>query len=316
MEGKIAKLFTGVKPSCAFTSTSTVKKSKEGKRYKTKEIDNELRHIPANVLHKPLRKRFPRRFVSVPTLNHQFGADLIEVKYPRSNYNKKYILVVMDHFTRTAWLEGLKSKSADVVLAAIKAIFKRSKRTCKLFTTDDGREFVNSKLKAYFSTLGIKHFVTSSSTKCCINERFNRTFGQRVARYLTHVNSKRFIHKLKDFERQYNASYHSSLKCSPNEVTEENVSQVWQNIYGKKIEKLKGTSSSKLQVGDYVLIPRKKGLFEKGYAQNFQPIPYIIEKVKRTKPVTYVLKSKEGDIIDGSWYKFELVQVPKDYGSV
>lgn len=313
MEKKITNLFTGVRPSCAFTSTSTIKKSKEGKCYKTKDIDNVLRSLPANVLHRPLRKRFPRRFVSVPTINHQFGADLIEVKYPRSNYNKKYILVVMDHFSRSAWLEGLKTKSADETLAAIKRIFKRTKRTCKLFTTDDGREFINAKLKAYFTTLGITPFVTSSSTKCCINERFNRTLGQRVARYLTHVKSKRFIHKLKDFERQYNSSYHTTIKCAPNDVTEDKVPKVWQNIYGKKLEKLKNSTGSNLiKQGDWVLIPRKKGLFEKGYAQNFGPTPYIVHLVKRTQPITYVLKTTDGEVIDGSWYKQELVKVPEN----
>ena len=63
--------------------------------------------------------------MSVPTINHQFGADLIEIKHPRSNYNKKYILAVLDHFSRSAWLEALKTKTADETLGAIKRIFKR-----------------------------------------------------------------------------------------------------------------------------------------------------------------------------------------------
>lgn len=310
MEGKIAKLFTGTKASCVFTSASTIKTSKEGKKYKRQDIENVLRTIPANVLHKPIRKKFNRRVVSVPTLNHQFGADLIEIKYPRSNYNNKYILAVMDHFSRSAWLEGLKTKTANEVLSAIKRIFKRTKRTCNLFQTDDGKEFVNGKLRTYFDTLGIKHFVTSSSTKCCINERFNRTLGQRVSRYLTHVNSKRFIHKLKDFERQYNACYHSTIKCAPNDVNEENTLQVWSNIYEKKNIKINKSSKDLLKKGDSVLIPRKKGLFEKGYAQNYGETIFTIHIVKNTNPTTYILSTKEGDVIKGGWYKQELVQVP------
>lgn len=166
MESKISKVFTGKKASSAFTSVSTIKKSKEGKKFKKSDIENVLRKIPANNLHKPIRKKFQRRFVSVPTLNHQFGADLIEIKYPRSNFNKKYILAIVDHFSRSAWLEALKNKSADVVVSAIKKIFNRTKRTCKFFQTDDGREFVNSKVHKYFNSMGIEPFVTSSSTKC------------------------------------------------------------------------------------------------------------------------------------------------------
>lgn len=311
MEGKITNLFTGTRASCAFTSTSTVKSSKEGKKYDRKTIDNVLRKIPANILHKPIRKKFPRRVVAVPTLNHQFGADLIEIKYPKSNYNKKYILAVMDHFSRSAWLEALKTKTADEVLNAIKRIFKRTKRTCRLFQSDDGKEFINSKLRSYFETMKIKPFVTSSSTKCCLNERFNRTLGQRIARYLTHVKSKRFVHKLKDFERQYNASYHSTIKCAPNDVNESNVLTVWRNIYEKKNKKLDKTRSDVFKVGDSVLIPRKKGLFEKGYAQNYGETVYTITVVKNTKPTTYILADVDGNVIKGGWYHQELVKVPK-----
>lgn len=310
MEAKITRHFTGKKASCAFTSTSTVKSSKEGQRYKRSNIDNVLRTIPANVLHKPIRKKFKRRMVSVPTLNHQFGADLIEIKHPKSNYNNRYILAVMDHFSRSAWLEGLKTKTANEVLSAIKRIFKRTKRTCKLFQTDDGKEFLNIKLKGYFDLLKINHFVTSSSTKCCMNERFNRTLGQRISRYLTHVKSKRFIHKLKDFERQYNNSYHSTIKCAPNDVNEENALQVWSNIYEKKCNKISKSNTKTFKKGDSVLIPRKKGLFEKGYAQNYGETVFKIHLVKNTKPTTYVLSTLDGDLIKGGWYKQELVQVP------
>jgi len=164
-------------------------------------------------------------------------------------------------------------------------------------------------VNAYFKSVGIEPFVTSSSTKCCINERFNRTLGQRVARYLTHVKSKRFVDKLKDFERQYNACYHSTIKCAPNDVTEENVPEVWQNIYSGKIQKLSKPSSNTFKKGDLVLIPRKKTLFEKGYAQNYGETIYRIHSVKNTKPETYELASLDNQLIIGSWYKQELVLV-------
>lgn len=313
MESKITNIFTGKKASSAFTSVSTIKKSKEGKKFTKSTIENVLSNIVANNVHKPIRKKFQRRFVSVPTINHQFGADLIEIKHPRSNFNKKYILAVLDLFSRSAWLEPLKNKTADEVLNAIKKIFQRTKRTCLFFQSDDGREFVNSKLRSYFKSMGIESFVTASSTKCCINERFNRTLGQRVARYLTHVKSKRFVHKLKDFERQYNACYHSTIKCAPNDVNENNVPEIWENIYGPKIKKLNKQSPETFKKGDLVLIPRKKTLFEKGYAQNYGTSIYKIHLIKNTKPVTYELASLDNQVIVGSWYKQELVRISSKF---
>lgn len=309
MEGKIQNLFTSKRASCAFTGASTFKKSKEAKAFTNEQITEGLFQIPAYVYHRPCIRKFKRRFVAVPTVNYQWGADLIEIKYPRSNYNKKYILGIVDHFSRTAWLEALKSKSADDVLAAFKKILKRSKRKCRYMTFDEGREFLNSKFLGYLKEKNIKHFVTSSSTKCCINERFNRTIGQRIARYLTHVKSKRFVHMLPVFERQYNNSYHRTIKCTPNEVNEENVPEIWENIYGSKIRDLKD-EKNELKIGDKVLIPVKKGIFEKGYARNWGPDIFTISEIKKTRPVTYSLKDQDGDEIKGGWYTKELLKIP------
>ena len=310
MEGKIQKLFTSKKASCAYAGASTFKKSKEAKQFSNAQIDKGLIQIPAYAYHRPCVRKFKRRFVSVPTINHQFGADLIEIKYPRSNYNKKYILGVVDHFSRSAWLEALKSKSADDVLVAFKKIFKRTKRQCRYMTFDEGREFLNRKVLGYFKEKGIKHFVTSSSTKCCINERFNRTIGQRIARYLTDAKSKRFVHMLPIFERQYNNSYHRTIKCAPNEVTEENAPEIWENIYSSKLRQLAlERSKETLKIGDSVLIPIKKTIFTKGYDRNWGSDIFTISEIKRTRPVTYLLKDKDGDEIKGGWYRNELLKV-------
>lgn len=193
----------------------------------------------------------------------------------------------------------------------IKKIFDRTGRIPKVFQTDDGREYCNSKLRAYFDTLGIRHFVTSSSTKCCLNERVNRTLGQRIARYLTHANSKRFVHKLKDFEKQYNSSYHRTIGCRPDEVTEENAPDIWFNIYGKRLENMKKRHPV-FNVGDRVLIPVKKGLFAKGYERNFGEKVYIITKIRPTYPHTYEIVNSDGEAVKGGWYKEELVKLPEN----
>lgn len=46
------------------------------------------------------------KIIRVPTLDYQIGADLVEIKHPKSNYDKKYILGVVDHFSRKAKSKG------------------------------------------------------------------------------------------------------------------------------------------------------------------------------------------------------------------
>jgi len=43
-------------------------------------------------------------------------------------------------------------------------------------------------------------------------------------------------------------------------------------------------------VGDQVRICRIEGLFEKGYLPNWSEALYTVREVKRTDPITYILK--------------------------
>ena len=88
-----------------------------------------------------------------------------------------------------------------------------------------------------------------------------------------------------------------------------------------KCSKLKNTAFStakekckkpKFTVGQKVRISRIKGLFEKGYLPNWSEAIYIINKVKNTCPVTYILEDTKGDIIEGSFYEQELLKTKQE----
>lgn len=142
----------------------------------------------------------------------------------------------------------------------------------------------------------------------------NQTIMRRVARYLSHVRSKRFVHKLGEFERAYNQTYHTTIKMKPLEVSEENAPQVWKNIYERKLKKQSYFQTTKrLNVGDLVLLPKKKGHFDKGYSQSFGEEVFKIKQVKETAPVTYAIEKLNGQEIVGSFYNQELVKVPETF---
>ena len=61
-----------------------------------------------------------------------------------------------------------------------------------------------------------------------------------------------------------------------------------------------------LKVGDKVRISRIKAVFEKGYLQNWSEELYIVDKVQRTSPVTYKVKTLLDEEIEGSFYEQEL----------
>jgi len=289
----------------AFTSASGY--AKNSLNYRTPStIRKKLSQIPAYRLHFPTPKRFRRRRVYVSGIDKQWTMDLLDMrKVYKSNFYKKYILVVVDVFSKHAWLEPLKSKNADNVLFAFKNVLKRSKRVCTLLQTDEGTEFYNKKMKKYLQEKSIKHFSTQSPTKCCIAERFIRTISNLIARYMTHFQTKRFIHKLKGFEYQYNNSYHNSIKMKPVDVNKDNEMQVWNNLYGKVLPKAK----QHFNVGDVVLKIKRKSIFEKGHSNTFESESYIISKVKNTNPITYSISNQLGVKQKGSFYNQELFKV-------
>ena len=63
---------------------------------------------------------------------------------------------------------------------------------------------------------------------------------------------------------------------------------------------------SKFSVGDQVRISRIKGIFEKGYLPNWSEALYTVHEVKRTDPITYILKDMNGEINTGGFYTEEL----------
>ena len=68
----------------------------------------------------------------------------------------------------------------------------------------------------------------------------------------------------------------------------------------------KPSVKAKFYVDDKVRISRMKAIFEKGYLPNWSEELYIVDKVQKTIPVTYKLKTSLGEEIEGSFYEKEL----------
>jgi hypothetical protein len=71
------------------------------KGYTKKEVREWLQSQDTYTLHKPIRRRFPRRRVVVYGKDHQWQADLVDVS-KISSYNKrfKYLLTCIDVLSR------------------------------------------------------------------------------------------------------------------------------------------------------------------------------------------------------------------------
>ncbi|GJS36572.1 retrovirus-related pol polyprotein from transposon TNT 1-94 [Tanacetum coccineum] len=92
---------------------------------------------------------------------------------------KKYILIIVDDYSRFIWIKCLRSKdeALDFIIKFLKMIQVRLKVPVRRIRTDNGTEFVNQTLCEYYEKVGISHetSVARSPQQNGVVERRNRT---------------------------------------------------------------------------------------------------------------------------------------------
>ena len=238
-----------------------------------------LAHKLGYTLHKPTRCHFPTLCVLVFGPDEQWAADLVDVQQlKRHNKGVNYLLTVVDVFSKYAWVVPIKQKTGLQVASALTTLFKTSKRSPQKLQTDDGKEFYNKHVAKVLKDNGVHHFSTSGDTKASVVERFNRTFKQRLYRYMTTYNTPNYLSTLQTLVSGYNASFHRSIGMAPREVNDNNAREVWERLYGDKKKKKKKKAAFK--VGDHVRLNKKHRPFKKGYLPGWTEEVFVVSKVR------------------------------------
>ena len=269
----------------------------------------------AYTLHKPVRRTFPTTPVIVMGIDQQWAADLVDMqKLSRYNKGHKYLMTVIDIFSKYAWVEPLHDKSGPKVAAAWKKVLKRaSPRQPHRLQTDKGTEFYNASVQALFKARGIHHFSTSGDAKASVVERFNRTLKERLYRYFTAANTYKYLDIVQTLVDEYNVSYHRSIGMTPRDVTPTNEAQVWHTLYKPHL-KQKKKKPPKFKVGDQVRLSQARRPFKKGYLPQWTEEVFEVVNVYQPTigPVTYKVQELDGTLIQGTFYTPELQKVHVD----
>jgi len=268
-----------------------------------------LRKQRTYTTHKPVRIRFPTRPYVTRGLDHQWQADLVEMRpFAAENQGYHYLLTVIDMFSRYAMVRPLRRKTANEVMQAFKSIFETEGRKPRYLQTDEGMEFESRPVRAYLQREGIEQFSVKSQFKAAMVERFNRTLKTRMWRAFTHRGNYRWMEILQPLVSAYNQSHHRVLGGRPIDVTKENETRFWLHLYGgKKVKKPHPRKKAVFKVGDRVRISKVKGLFEKGYRPNWSEEVFSVHSVNRKYlPFTYRVSDYRDEVIEGSFYDYEL----------
>lgn len=265
----------------------------------------------AKELHKQKRTNFSRRQVRSAGIDKIWSADLVDMfSFSKSNDGTKFILTVIDIFTKFAWAIPLPNKQGKTVTEAFDKIIRDSGRKPEHLWVDKGAEFYNRTLKLWLTKNEIEMYSTSNAGKAVVIERFNRTLKSWMWKYFTSHSTNKYIDVLDKLLHAYNNRIHRTIKMTPHEASEKKNEQLaYDNTYQARAP---SDRFSKFQIGDRVRAVKLKRRFEKGYTPNWTEEVFEIDNVLPTKPLTYVIRDLAGNRINGSYYEQELQHTSQD----
>ena len=99
-----------------------------------------------------------------------------------SRYNKgiRFLLCVIDIFSKYAWVVPLKDKKGVSIVAAFQSILKDSNRKPNKIWADKDSEFYNASFKKWLQENDIAMYSTNNEGKSVVAERFIRTLKSKT----------------------------------------------------------------------------------------------------------------------------------------
>ena len=279
----------------------------------------------ADELHKPIRRNFPKRRVIVHNVDDIWCSDLVDMqKLSKWNKGYKYLLMVLDLFSKYGWMVPLKTKTGLEVSKAFESIFRQNKvlgvkgtgSKPKKLWVDKGKEYYNKNVLDLLAKNNIEIYSTENEEKSSVCERWNRTVKEKMYKRFTMQNNTVYIDILPKILASYNNSKNRSIGMTPNQARKpENYGKVYWNLYGDlRAERSDGglrksplSDRLAFKIGDTVRISKyKRKTFDKGYTPNWTEEVFVISEIRPTDPITYKIKDLNGEEIGGTFYREEL----------
>ena len=246
----------------------------------------------------------------VEGIDSQWDIDLMDVgSLAKKNDGIKFLLIVIDVFSKYLFVRALSSKTGKEVKGALEDIFQQGRKP-KLCRFDQGKEFSNRKVEELLEDQNIKFFTTQNETKANFAERMIKSMKKTIYRYITHSDNERYIDKLQDFVRSYNYSYHKTIGMPPASVDSRNERSVWWYTYWPKVGESFKARPYKLEIGDRVRVNYLGRTFDREYDFKWSGEIFQVRARYRRDGINICrLKDYLEEDIKGSFYEAELKKV-------
>ena len=226
---------------------------------------------------KPPKKYYPTNKTDVYYIDDIWSLDILDLKDygPKNNRGCRYVLVVIDNFSKFGWTIPLKNKNAQTIKDSFENILINSKRSPNLIETNRGKEFYNNIFQDFLNKNNINLYSRNSLYGAVFAERFNRTIRDLLKKIVFEQGDAKWIDILPTITKQYNNRIHSSTKLTPIQASlKKNEGYVYKNLLDKR-KKVK----PKFQINNLVRTADLKKTFSKGDTTNWSYKLYKITEI-------------------------------------
>ena len=241
---------------------------------------------------KPPKKNYNTNKTDVYYIDDIWSLDVLDLKDYGTENNRgyRYVLVVIDNFSKFGWTVPIKNKNAQTIKDSFENILINSKRKPNLIESDRGKDFYNNIFQDFLNRNNIKLYSRNSSYGAVFAERFNRTIRDLLKKSVFEQGDAKWIDVLPKITKQYNNRIHSSTKLTPIQASlKKNEGFVYKNLLDKR-KKI----TPKFQINDLVRTAGLKKTFSKSDTTNWSYKLYkITEIINDTIPSYHIDNLKE-----------------------
>ena len=226
---------------------------------------------------KPPKKNYITNKTDVYYIDDTWSLDILDWKDygPENNRGYRYVLVIVDNFSKYGWTIPIKNKNAITIKDSFENILISSKRRPNLIESDRDQGFYSNIFQDFLNKNDIKLYSRNTSYGADFAERFNRTIRDLLKKPVFEKGDAKWIDILPKTTKQYNNKVHSSTKLSPIQASfKKNEGFVYKNSIDKR-NKIK----PKYKIGGLVRTADLKKTFSKSDTTNWSYKLYKITEI-------------------------------------
>lgn len=308
---RIRKLYSSPGHPVAYSGPKTVAAHFGISLKRAREI---LEHHDGYNLHREYKR--PKKYnpYYVHKRRKEVQGDLIDIsKISAENDGVRFLLLLIDIFTKKVWVLPLQSKRATDMEAAFRQWLGSLRTKPEILKSDLGLEFRCRAVQRVLQENGVEWQPAHGTLKAAIAERANKTIQVLIYKHLTTHETVRYIDKLPLLVRTYNRRPHRTLEgMTPASADRPRNEGLVQQIFHDRYRRLgRARSEPKFAVGDVVRVktdPHKISANRRAYAEQFGGEYFTVARINRTMAVPmYYLRSMDNqEVIEGAFYANEL----------